>query len=52
VAFTKIGRQRLIKLRLDGPGGSVTVSSRWVPTETGWRAAAVDLVRLHPIKFV
>lgn len=43
VAFAKIGHQRAVKLRLDGPQGAVTVTARWAPAEGGWRAAAVDL---------
>ena len=46
VAFTKIGRQRLVKQRLDGPGGSATVSSRWLLTGDGWRAAVLDVAAL------
>ncbi len=46
VAFAKVGRQRLVKLRLEGPGGAVTLSTRWVPAEGGWRAAALELVAL------
>ena len=48
VAFTKIGRQRLIKLRLDAADTSVTLSMRWVPAEDGWRAASLELAPLKP----
>ena len=46
VAFAKVGSQRLVKLRLEGPGGSVTLATRWVSAEGGWRAAALDVVAL------
>jgi len=44
VAVAKVGRQRLVKVRLEGPADAVTLSVRWVPGEGGWRAAALDLV--------
>jgi hypothetical protein len=44
VAVAKIGRQRVVKLRLEGAGGALTVSTRWVPGDAGWRAAALDLI--------
>jgi len=40
----KVGRQRLVKLRLEGPDGSVVLAIRWAPGEDGWRRAAADLV--------
>jgi len=43
VAFTKIGRQRAVKIRLDGQQGAVAITTRWAPSESGWRAAAVEL---------
>jgi hypothetical protein len=43
VAFTKIGQQRAVKIRLEGQQGALTITARWAPSETGWRAAAVDL---------
>ena len=46
VAFAKIGSHRLVKLRLEGPDGSVTLATRWVSAEGGWRAAALDVVAL------
>jgi hypothetical protein len=44
VAVAKIGRQRIVKLRLESAGSTVTLSSRWVPVADGWRAAELDLV--------
>jgi hypothetical protein len=44
VAFAKVGSHRLVKLRLEGPDGSVTLATRWVAAEGGWRAAAIEVV--------
>ena len=46
VAFAKLGGQRLVKLRLEGPDSSVTLATRWVFAEDGWRAATLDVVAL------
>lgn len=44
VAFSSVGGQRLVKLRLEGPDGvAVMLVTRWAPGEDGWRAAALDL---------
>jgi hypothetical protein len=42
VACARLGRQRLVKLRVDGAGGDVTLLLRWVPTGADWRIAAVE----------
>jgi hypothetical protein len=47
-AFAKIGRQRAIKIRLDGRRGAVTVLSRWAPGEDGWRAGLLELTAFVP----
>src|SRR5439155_1408020 len=39
VAFARLGHQRLVKWRLEGPDASVTVLSRWAPGPEGWRVA-------------
>jgi hypothetical protein len=44
-AFARLGNQRLVKTRLDGPGCSAVVTARWVSTPEGWRAAALDAAR-------
>ncbi len=48
VAAAKVGQQRLVKLRVEGPDGSIALVVRWVPGEDGWRAAAIDLVATDP----
>jgi len=47
VALATVGRQRLVKLRFEGPDGSVAIVTRWAPGEDGWRAAAVDWTAVH-----
>jgi len=47
VATTRIGRQLLLKLRLDGPEGSVTLAARWAPGPEGWRAQALDVAQIR-----
>jgi hypothetical protein len=49
-AFAKLGRHRIIKYRLEGPGGAVTLNTRWGHGETGWRVGAVDLVKVDQSK--
>ena len=44
VAFARLGNQRLLKTRLDGPAGSATVLARWISSADGWRIAALDVV--------
>lgn len=46
-AFVKLGRHRITKYRLDGPGGIVTLNARWERGERGWRVGALDLVRIE-----
>ncbi|MBI4271773.1 MAG: hypothetical protein HY615_15665 [Candidatus Rokubacteria bacterium] len=45
VALARVGAHRLVKQRLDGPGGTAVVQSRWVAGDGGWRAVAVEVVR-------
>jgi hypothetical protein len=47
VATTRIGRQLLLKLRLDGPEGSVTLAARWAAGPEGWRAHALDVAHVR-----
>ena len=44
VAFARLGHQRLVKTRLDGPSSSATVLARWTSSPEGWRIAALDVV--------
>ncbi len=50
VAFAKLGGYRLVKQRLEGPRGSLTVLSRWVPEGRGWRASALELGPFDPAR--
>jgi len=43
VAFARLGHQRLVKTRLEGPSGSATVLARWTASGEGWRIAALDV---------
>lgn len=43
VACARIGAHRAVKVRLDGPGGSIALATRWTETADGWRATFVDL---------
>jgi hypothetical protein len=40
-AFARLGNQRLVKTRLDGPACSAVVTARWASTTDGWRVAAL-----------
>jgi hypothetical protein len=44
VAFARLGNQRLVKMRLEGPTGSAMVLTRWASTPEGWRVAALDVI--------
>jgi hypothetical protein len=48
VGCARIGRQRVVKVRLEGGGTRVMLQERWVPTEAGWRVAAVEVVGAGP----
>ena len=50
VAFARVGHQRLLKLRFQGPDGAVVLVSRWALGQDGWRAAALDLVAVDPAR--
>jgi hypothetical protein len=47
VAFTKLGRHRIVKYRLEGRSRAATLNARWEHSERGWRVGAVDLVKLE-----
>ena len=46
-AFAKLGRHRIVKYRLEGARGNVTLNARWEQGESGWRVGAVDLVKIE-----
>jgi hypothetical protein len=48
VGCARIGRQRVVKLRLEGGRGRVVLQERWVPSPDGWRVAAVEATPLEP----
>jgi hypothetical protein len=50
VAVARIGRQLLVKIRLDGPSVSATLAARWAGGPDGWRAHALDVARLEPAR--
>ena len=52
VGLAAIGRQQMVKLRLEGPRALAFVQLRWMPTPSGWRIAAGDLVSTEPISAV
>jgi hypothetical protein len=49
VALASIGRQRIVKLRLEGGRVAGDVQLRWTPSDAGWRIAAAELVRVEPL---
>ena len=52
VGLAAIGRQQMVKLRLESPRAVAFVQLRWTPTPSGWRIAAGDLVSTEPISAV
>ena len=46
VAFARLGHHRLVKLGFEGADGAVTLLTRWVPGEGGWRVAALEVARV------
>ena len=52
VGLAAIGRQQMVKLRLESPRAVAFVQLRWMPTPSGWRIAAGDLVSTEPISAV
>ncbi len=46
-AFAKLGRHRIVKYRLEGARGTVTLNARWEQGESGWRVGAFDLVKIE-----
>src|SRR5437870_5369028 len=50
VAFARVGHQRLVKWRLEGPDTAVTVLARWAPGPDGWRVAVLDVGQLEAFR--
>jgi hypothetical protein len=50
VALARVGHQRLLKLRFEGPDGAIVLVSRWAPGQDGWRVAALDLAAVEPAR--
>jgi hypothetical protein len=48
VGCARLGRHRVVKLRLEGPRARVVLQERWIPGERGWRIAAVEATRSEP----
>jgi hypothetical protein len=48
VACARIGEQRVVKLRLDGPGTSLVLFTRWAPGDDGWRVEAIEPIAAPP----
>ena len=46
VACARIGAHRAVKVRLDGPEASITLSTRWAPGPGGWRATAIEVAQV------
>jgi hypothetical protein len=45
IGCARLGRQRMVKLRLHGSHETIVLQERWVPAADGWRIAAVELTR-------
>jgi hypothetical protein len=48
VGCARLGRHRVVKLRLAGSGGHILLQERWIPTSDGWRVAALEATRVEP----
>ena len=46
-AFAKVGRHRIVKYRLEGTRGTVTLNARWEQGESGWRVGVLDLIKIE-----
>jgi hypothetical protein len=49
VGLAAIGRQQMVKLRVDSARASGLVQLRWAPTPSGWRIVAAELVSTEPV---
>jgi hypothetical protein len=48
VGCARLGRHRVVKLRLEGPRARIVLQERWIPSSSGWRIAAVEATRSGP----
>jgi len=48
IALAKVGRYRMVKVRLEGPRSVAVVQQRWTPSQSGWRVSGVEVVRSEP----
>jgi hypothetical protein len=48
VGCARIGRQRVVKVRLIGRRSRVLLQERWIPSASGWRVAAVEIMGAAP----
>ena len=49
VGLAAIGRQQIVKLRVESARATGLVQLRWTPTPEGWRIASGDLVSTEPL---
>lgn len=42
VGCARLGAQRMVKLRLEGPRARLVLQERWTPSSDGWQVAAVE----------
>jgi hypothetical protein len=48
IALARVGRYRMVKVRLEGPRSVAVVQQRWTPSQSGWRVSGVEVVRSEP----
>jgi hypothetical protein len=48
VGCARLGRYRVVKLRVQGPEAVVVLQERWVVTGSGWRIAAIEATSAAP----
>jgi hypothetical protein len=49
VGLAAIGRQQMVKLRVEGARVGGLLQVRWTPTRSGWRIVAAELVSTEPV---
>jgi hypothetical protein len=48
IALARVGRYRMVKVRLEGPRSVAVVQQRWRPSQSGWRVSGVEVLRSEP----